>query len=220
MEIRLPFPLCSEDFKWEKRISQGAFINVFVVKHQASGEDFPYVCKVIRKQDAAERKQIGRILYERKLTMSTLRKNPHPYIMRHFGAFHDEHCLYFLSEFMSGGDVLRSVRPKRYAVMISFVVWIGNNLRKKSWEAWTVELFLLFQAQTIHLNSRIWMRKTLTSSYVDHCSIRFTASSGTYRSKIKLLYLSCLFNIRISSNIVSLSRLNSSCKSLISDFCC
>ena len=121
MEIRLPFPLCSEDFKWEKRISQGAFSNVFVVKHQASGEDFPYVCKVIRKQDAAERKQIGRILYERKLTMSTLRKNPHPYIMRHFGAFHDELCLYFLSEFMSGGDLYshlrRLVRFKRSTAM-------------------------------------------------------------------------------------------------------
>ena len=84
-ELRLPFPLCSEDFKWEKRISQGAFSNVFVVKHQASGGDFPYVCKVIRKRDVAEREQIGRVLYERKLTMSTLRENPHPYIVRHFG---------------------------------------------------------------------------------------------------------------------------------------
>ena len=103
-ELRLPFPLCSEDFKWEKRISQGAFSNIFVVKHQASGGDFPYVCKVIRKRDVAEREQIGRVLYERKLTMSTLRKNPHPYIVRHFGAFHDEHCIYFVSEFVSGGD--------------------------------------------------------------------------------------------------------------------
>ena len=103
-ELRLPFPLCSEDFKWEKRISQGAFSNVFVVKHQASGGDFPYVCKVIRKRDVAEREQIGRVLYERKLTMSTLRENPHPYIVRHFGAFHDENCIYFVSEFVSGGD--------------------------------------------------------------------------------------------------------------------
>ena len=109
-ELRLPFPLCTEDFKWEKRISQGAFSNIFVVKHQASGGDFPYVCKVLRKRDVAKKEQIGRALYERKLTMSTLRKNPHPYIVRHMGAFHDEHCIYFLSEFVSGGDLFSHLR--------------------------------------------------------------------------------------------------------------
>ena len=42
--------------------------------------------------------------------MSTLRKNPHPYIVHHFGAFHDEHCIYFVSEFVSGGDLFAHLR--------------------------------------------------------------------------------------------------------------
>ena len=30
--------------------------------------------------------------------------------VRHFGAFHDEHCIYFVSEFVSGGDLFAHLR--------------------------------------------------------------------------------------------------------------
>lgn len=131
MSTFLPTPLCVDDFVWGKKIGRGAFSDVYVVKHKGSGESCPYVVKVIRKRRAVERKMVARLCQERAIALEILNEHPHPYLARYNGAFHDERCLYFVSEFVSGGDLFghlrRLVRFKRrtaefYAAQILIVL--------------------------------------------------------------------------------------------------
>lgn len=108
--MRLPEPMCVDDFKWGKRIGRGAFSEVFVVRHRATGDDYSYAAKVIRKKDILERRQVNHILEERIIAFNILNDKSHQSIAQYVGAFHDERCVYLVMEFVCGGDLFSHLR--------------------------------------------------------------------------------------------------------------
>jgi len=127
-----------DDFIWGKRIGRGAFSEVFIVHHRASGKDRAYAVKVTRKRDILLRKQVKHVIEERAIALDTLSDRPHANIAQHVGAFHDERCVYMVMEFVCGGDLFshlrRLVRFKKRTVEFyaSQVLLVMDHLHDKA----------------------------------------------------------------------------------------
>ncbi|ORX51767.1 kinase-like protein [Piromyces finnis] len=91
-----------DDFKLIKTIGHGAFGIVKLVREKSTGE--VYAVKVLRKSDMIKRHQEMHVRAERDLLSEAAFNSK--WIIQLMYSFQDEDYLYFVLEFMAGGDLL------------------------------------------------------------------------------------------------------------------
>jgi len=97
-------PATLEDFKRLKILGQGSFGKVILVKSDINNK--LYAMKILEKKDIVKKKQVSHTKTERAL----LEKLKHPFIVRLNYAFQDPKRLYFLTEFLQGGELFFHLR--------------------------------------------------------------------------------------------------------------
>ena len=97
-------PATLEDFKHLKVLGQGSFGKVILVKNEKN--DKLYAMKILDKKYIVKRKQVSHTQTERAM----LEKLKHPFIVRLNYAFQDSKKLYFLTEFLQGGELFFHLR--------------------------------------------------------------------------------------------------------------
>ena len=96
--------LSLEDFKTLKTLGKGSFGKVYLVKN--INTDKIYAMKVLDKQFVIQKKQISHTKTER----IALEKLKHPFIVKLRYAFQDIINLYFITEFLQGGELFFHLR--------------------------------------------------------------------------------------------------------------
>ena len=97
-------PATLEDFKHLKLLGKGSFGKVVLVKNQNNNK--LYAMKILDKKFIIKKNQISHTQTERVL----LEKLKHPFIVRLNYAFQDSKRLYFLTEFLQGGELFFHLR--------------------------------------------------------------------------------------------------------------
>jgi RAC serine/threonine-protein kinase len=88
-----------DDFRKVKVVGKGAFGKVFLVKKKDTSQVF--AMKVLNKKDIKERDEIEHTLAEK----SVLSKVKHPFLANLHFSFQSETSLYFIMDFINGGEV-------------------------------------------------------------------------------------------------------------------
>ncbi|KXS13818.1 kinase-like protein [Gonapodya prolifera JEL478] len=94
--------ISASDFETLKIIGHGAFGMVKLVREKTTGT--PYAMKMLRKRDMLVRRQEMHVRAERDLLADVAGSSE--WIVRLVYAFQDDEFLYFVMEFMAGGDLL------------------------------------------------------------------------------------------------------------------
>lgn len=97
-------PATLEDFKHLKLLGKGSFGKVVLVKNQINNK--LYAMKILDKKFIIKKNQVSHTQTERVL----LEKLKHPFIVRLNYAFQDSKRLYFLTEFLQGGELFFHLR--------------------------------------------------------------------------------------------------------------
>ena len=97
-------PSTLEDFKHLKVLGQGSFGKVILVQNQNNNK--LYAMKILNKKFIVKKNQVSHTQTERVL----LEKLKHPFIVRLNYAFQDSKRLYFLTEFLQGGELFFHLR--------------------------------------------------------------------------------------------------------------
>jgi len=92
--------ICVRDFANVKLIGRGAFGEVRLVSHKATGEVF--AMKMMNKDFVIQKNQLAHARAER----DAMVEQDDPGIVRLFYSFQDSHFLYFVMEYLSGGDLM------------------------------------------------------------------------------------------------------------------
>ena len=95
-----------DDFEHLDVLGKGTFAKVVLVRKKATGEYF--AMKVIDKKTVLEQKRHRDAFIER----DVMRRLPHPYLLRLHHTFQTEHKLYFVVDYMPGGDLDKYLREK------------------------------------------------------------------------------------------------------------
>lgn len=93
-----------EDFKRLKVLGKGSFGKVVLV--QLINNKKLFAMKILKKRLVVKRKQIDHTKTERQI----MEKLNHPFIVKLYYAFQDEKKLYFVTEFMQGGELFFHLR--------------------------------------------------------------------------------------------------------------
>ena len=93
-----------EDFSQLKVLGRGAFGKVVLVRLEKNKK--LYAMKILKKEIVIKRKQVNHTMTERSL----LEKLNHPFIVKLIYAFQDKEKLYFITEFMQGGELFFHLR--------------------------------------------------------------------------------------------------------------
>eukprot|EP00735_Rhodelphis_limneticus_P007810 TRINITY_DN20463_c0_g1::TRINITY_DN20463_c0_g1_i1::g.17::m.17 TRINITY_DN20463_c0_g1::TRINITY_DN20463_c0_g1_i1::g.17 ORF type:complete len:376 (+),score=76.33,sp/P28178/PK2_DICDI/56.33/9e-131,Pkinase/PF00069.20/6.8e-74,Pkinase_Tyr/PF07714.12/5.2e-36,Kinase-like/PF14531.1/9.5e+02,Kinase-like/PF14531.1/3.3e-05,Pkinase_C/PF00433.19/0.00011 TRINITY_DN20463_c0_g1_i1:96-1223(+) len=88
-----------EDFDLLKVVGKGSFGKVMQVRLKSTGQI--YAMKILRKESVVEKKQVEHTLTER----SILQKIRHPFIVELRYAFQSKDKLYFVMDFVAGGEL-------------------------------------------------------------------------------------------------------------------
>jgi len=87
------------DFVLVDSLGRGTFGKVYVVNHRGTGSRF--AMKVLSKRRLVRKLMVTNVLGE----LEILKDLSHPFISTLWFTFHDEHYLYMISEYLSGGDL-------------------------------------------------------------------------------------------------------------------
>eukprot|EP00124_Ichthyophonus_hoferi_P005869 Ihof_evm1s1007 gene=Ihof_evmTU1s1007 len=90
-----------------KQIGSGAFGRVLLCKHALTGQKV--VLKAIEKQHIRKDKQ-RQHLKDEKDVLKTLAEHNCPFVVHAVGCFQDADCLYFVMEYVSGGELFAHLR--------------------------------------------------------------------------------------------------------------
>lgn len=94
-----------EDLKCKAVVGRGSFGIVRLVHHKAD-ENKMYALKAVRKMEVVKGNQQKSIVMEREVNKQCY----HPCIMQFIKTFQDKDSVYFLTEFLGGGDLFCAVR--------------------------------------------------------------------------------------------------------------
>jgi serine/threonine protein kinase len=89
-----------EDFEEIEVLGKGSFARVVLVKKRNSNNEF-FAMKVIDKKTILEHKRTRDAFIER----DVMRRLPHPYLLHLHYTFQTEHKLFFVVDYMPGGDL-------------------------------------------------------------------------------------------------------------------
>jgi len=99
--------LCVDDFIQLKLIGRGGFGRVLLVKKKDSGQI--YAMKVLKKRFIVAQNQVTHTTTERNVMV----KLEHPFLTKLHFAFQDEKNLYFVMDFINGGELFHHLRREK-----------------------------------------------------------------------------------------------------------
>ncbi|KNC49743.1 AGC protein kinase [Thecamonas trahens ATCC 50062] len=102
-----PSSVDKDDFALLQMLGKGAFAKVYLVRLEATGEVF--AMKVLSKKDIVERDEVEHTLGERNILL----KVDHPFIVRMYYAFQSPSKLFFVLEYVPGGELFTLLQRKR-----------------------------------------------------------------------------------------------------------
>lgn len=94
-------PLNMSDFHTVRKIGQGSYGEVFLVRLKTSNQLF--AMKKLLKRDMVKRRQVNHVWLER-FVLATV--GEHPYVVKMYFSFQDSDYLYLVMEYLPGGDLL------------------------------------------------------------------------------------------------------------------
>ena len=103
--------LTIDDFQIIRTIGTGTFGRVKLVKLRGNEKMPPFALKILRKKLIVRYKQVDHVRSERE-TLSKISKLPHPFIVNFFLTFQDETFIYFLFEYICGGELFSFLRQQ------------------------------------------------------------------------------------------------------------
>lgn len=86
-------------FEYIKQVGQGSYARVFLVKKKETGEYF--AMKVLKKAKIFDERSKERVLTERNI----IKNVDHPFVVKLHYSFQTDEKLYFLLDFLNGGDL-------------------------------------------------------------------------------------------------------------------
>ena len=96
------------DFRFIKVVGKGSFAKVLQAEHLAEGK--LYAIKVIDKQDVVRRREVRHVMAERSILQ---RNKQHPFLVRLHYAFQTRDKLYFVLDFVNGGELFHHLQKDR-----------------------------------------------------------------------------------------------------------
>ena len=100
--------LSVDDFTFISLVGVGCFGNVHLVENKNEHSYIPYALKILEKEYLLKTKQIKQIMSEKMI----LRDIDHPFIIKCHSTFQDTKNLYFLFDYISGGQLGDVIRKK------------------------------------------------------------------------------------------------------------
>lgn len=91
--------LTKDDFESLDVLGKGSFAHVVLAKRISTGKY--YAMKVVTKQGLLDHKRVGDVFTER----NVLTRSNHPYLLKLHYTFQSEHKLFFVMDYMPGGDL-------------------------------------------------------------------------------------------------------------------
>eukprot|EP00758_Cryptobia_borreli_P006199 Tbor_TRINITY_DN5100_c2_g1::TRINITY_DN5100_c2_g1_i13::g.26097::m.26097/K04456/AKT; RAC serine/threonine-protein kinase len=88
-----------DDFESLEVLGKGTFAHVVLARHKTSNKY--YAMKVVNKQGLLDHKRVQDVFTER----NVLTRSNHPYLLKLHYTFQSEHKLFFVMDFMAGGDL-------------------------------------------------------------------------------------------------------------------
>ena len=107
-----PGKLSLKDFEISRTLGTGSFGRVHLVKYRGDTEEY-YAMKVMKKSKIVELKQVDHTINERNI----LARLKHPFIVHLFCTFQDAHNLYFVMEFIVGGELFSILRRAKVIIL-------------------------------------------------------------------------------------------------------
>ena len=98
--------LTIKDFEIIKTIGTGTFGRVKLVKLKGNDKMPPFALKILRKKLITKYKQVDHVKSEKKI-LETIKN---PFIVNFFVSFQDESFIYFLFEYICGGELFSLIR--------------------------------------------------------------------------------------------------------------
>lgn len=94
-------PMSMSNYTLIRKIGQGSFGEVFLVRDNETGE--LYAMKKLRKTDMIYKRQVSHVWLERFVLASV---GEHPLVVKMHYSFQDQTYLYFIMEYIPGGDMM------------------------------------------------------------------------------------------------------------------
>lgn len=102
-------PMSISHYEIIRKIGQGSFGQVFLVRHR--GDKKLYAMKKLRKEDMIYKRQVNHVWLERFVLASV---GEHPLVVKMHYSFQDEEHLYFVMEYLHGGDMMTMLIRQDY----------------------------------------------------------------------------------------------------------
>ncbi|CDF40779.1 Serine/threonine protein kinase Nuclear [Chondrus crispus] len=102
-------PMSIAHYEIIRKIGQGSFGEVFLVRHR--GDRRLYAMKKLQKRDMIYKRQVHHVWLERFVLASV---GEHPLVVKMHYSFQDEHHLYFIMEYLHGGDMMTMFIRKEF----------------------------------------------------------------------------------------------------------
>lgn len=102
-------PMSIAHYEIIRKIGQGSFGEVFLVRHR--GDRRLYAMKKLQKKDMIYKRQVNHVWLERFVLASV---GEHPLVVKMHYSFQDEHHLYFIMEYLHGGDMMTMFIRKEF----------------------------------------------------------------------------------------------------------
>lgn len=94
-------PISMAHYEMIRKIGQGSFGEVFLVRHHA--DRCLYAMKKLQKKDMIYKRQVNHVWLERFVLASV---GEHPLVVKMHYSFQDQNHLYFIMEYLHGGDMM------------------------------------------------------------------------------------------------------------------
>lgn len=101
-----------DDFEFLNVIGKGNFGKVMLVRHRDTGQLL--ALKILRKAHIVENDEVDSIVAEQQV-LSLVRKEAFPFLVACQGVFESPTRLFFLMEFVGGGDLMFHIQSKRFS---------------------------------------------------------------------------------------------------------
>lgn len=132
--------------KWDEMLGIGSFGMVWLVHHEKSVTKYALKCLV--KTECEQQDQVETLIRER----SILLENEHPFLLKLVKTFRDRKYVYFLTEYVSGGELYDAIRKL-------------GLLTSAQAQFYTVSLFLALQS--LHQRKTLYRDLKPENSLVD-----------------------------------------------------
>ncbi len=104
-----------DDFEFRTCIGKGSFGKVYLARHKS--EDMIYAVKVVSKALIKRKREERHIMAERDVLVKNTR---HPFLVSLHYSFQTPDKLYFVMDFVNGGEVCYFIWLNQYYLMIKF----------------------------------------------------------------------------------------------------